>query len=105
MNVLTKDRLLIDLNLFANFWLLMEEAFPLDERRDEQSFKLQLLESDFFINLYVNHNNEPLAFISWWNLTSIRYVEHFMVSSTLRGEGVGSELFNDFLKKDDSFDY
>jgi GNAT superfamily N-acetyltransferase len=102
MNVLSKEILLNDSLLFDKFWILMEDAFPLDERRDKYSFKSMLPEADFFVKLFVDHNEEPFAFISWWNIERFRYVEHFMVSSLHRSEGIGSKIFSDFLTQESS---
>ncbi len=102
MNVLSKESLLSDSILFANFWKLMEEAFPLDERRDKYSFESMLPETDFVVKLFVDYKNDPVAFISWWHIKNFRYVEHFMVSSLHRSGGIGSKIFNDFLTEENT---
>ena len=39
-----------------------------------------------------------VGFISYWEFSSYRYIEHFAVHQGLRGRGYGSEILNAFLR-------
>ena len=83
---------------FDKVYSIMEESFPIDERRTYEEQKA-LLENELY-NIYVlydNENDNIKAFIAIWRFDDFAFVEHFVVSSLYRngkehafkeGEGV-----------------
>ncbi|NDV65623.1 GNAT family N-acetyltransferase [Bacteroides sp. 224] len=71
---------------------LMVNAFPIEEYRD-----LQVLRnytdtiSEFFMNIIFS-DDQPVGFISYWDLGSFYYVEHFAIDPSQRNGGYGQKL-------------
>lgn len=76
---------------------LYMSAFPEAERRDWQAL-ISLCESnpDFEIRV-VRDDDRSVGFISLWQWSEWRYVEHFAVDASCRGRGVGADVLRAFL--------
>lgn len=85
-----------DKNDFDRIFEIMEDAFPLSERR---TFEKQLLLFDnSFYKPYVYYKNNIIeAFILCWEICKVIFIEHFAVDKKLRGTGIGTKLLKDFL--------
>lgn len=73
---------------------LMATAFPVFERRSDAQLQAALSDSRFEL-LHIealDENNvfQEVGFVALWHLTSVDYIEHLAVDSSLRGKGVGS---------------
>ena len=78
---------------------IYELSFPIDERRDTDAV-LSLVENEKRFTLEaVCDDNRVVGFISWWNFTDWRYVEHFAIDESLRGRGIGHEVLREFLSR------
>lgn len=85
---------------FDHIWRIMLEAFPPEERRNRQGMEA-ILDDPLFRLLYRRDAQGcPAAFLTYWELDGMRYVEHFAVSSSLRGHGMGSLLLKEFMGQD-----
>ena len=91
-----KEILLKDIGAFNSLWNLMEESFPFNERKTCESYREQLFDPLFEIDLFYS-GVEIAGFIGWWHVDDFRFVEHFAVSLAIRGRGVGSMVFSQFL--------
>lgn len=81
--------------LFEDFYAIMENSFPKEERRTREGF-LSLVSSNQRYGIYALLDGEKLvAFFSVWELCGFTFGDHFAVSESLRNKGLGSE----FLKK------
>lgn len=80
---------------------LYTSAFPADERRDFSDFT-ELLSRGAFSVLGAFDDGcggaKLLAFITFWKLDGITYLEHFAVVPQMRGRGLGREVFTHFLE-------
>ncbi len=80
---------------------LYTSAFPADERRDFSDFTSLLSCGAFSVwgAFDADENDSLLAFITFWKLDEIMYLEHFAVVPQMRGHGIGREVFGNFLDK------
>lgn len=84
---------------FEKIYEIMDDSFPDSEMRTYIDQK-KLLDSDVYeIFTKEDENGEVIAFISAWNLPSCTFLEHFAVSSKLRGNGIGSKFFSEVLER------
>ncbi len=74
---------------FQEFYSLLENSFPIEERRIEtQQFNL-LSNSDYHI-LGIYNNEKFIGFITFWDLDNCIFYEHFATDPTLRNSGIGA---------------
>ncbi|MDD3570566.1 MAG: GNAT family N-acetyltransferase [Lachnospiraceae bacterium] len=72
---------------------IMDKAFPNTEMRTYEGQK-KLFDIP---NYSVLMNEEKTAFIAQWDFKKAVYIEHFAVSDSLRGNGIGKEMLEEFL--------
>jgi predicted acetyltransferase len=78
---------------------MYESAFPEDERRDWPH--LNGLIGNPACRIYLIFNGERIiGFISVWNLTEFRFIEHFTICSSERGKGFGSEVIRQIISEE-----
>lgn len=85
---------------FARLWEIMEEAFPPAERRSRKGFARIFGDPALRLAVRRDVSGLPAAFLLGWALEGFRYVEHFAVSASLRGQGMGGRMLADFLAAD-----
>lgn len=82
---------------FESVFRIMEQSFPNDEYRpfDEQ----RALLDDPRYTVYVHRSDRGTvdAFLAVWNLEGFAFLEHFAVSPTARGAGLGSTLLRELV--------
>ncbi len=77
---------------------LYHSAFPENERREWAELCLRINAEEPVFNFYVlQHNSEPIGFITLWNLPGVLYCEHFAINSRLRGKGLGTDVMKELL--------
>ena len=84
---------------FDKVYSIMEESFPIDERRTYEEQKA-LLDNELY-NIYVlydNENDNIKAFIAIWSFDDFAFVEHFAVSSLYRNGGIGALILQEVKK-------
>lgn len=82
---------------FDSFYKLMSEAFPSEERRNYEDQKKLLNEEAYNIT---SHKDEDItAFIASWEFDDFVFIEHFAVSSKMRGNGIGTAMIKGYLSK------
>lgn len=86
---------------FESLYKVMENSFPSIERRDFKGQK-KLFNKDFYNVIgYKDSNDKVCAFLAFWKFDEFNFVEHFAVDESLRGEGIGTKLFNHYLESTD----
>lgn len=76
---------------------LYESAFPVQERR-EWTDLLSLIGREPEMRLeIVKDEEEPVAFVVWWQISDWMFIEHLAVSSTRRGKNYGSRIMDHYL--------
>ena len=84
---------------FDKVYSIMEESFPIDERRTYEEQKA-LLDNELY-NIYVlydSKNDDIKAFIAIWQFDDFAFVEHFAVSSLYRNGGIGAFILQEVKK-------
>lgn len=61
----------------------------------------KLLDNPKYNIMPYKKDKDIIAFLSYWTLEdNLLFLEHFAVAKSYRGQGIGKELFNKFLKLD-----
>ena len=81
-------------------WNIMVDSFPPEERRNQDGMDKAMQDPLFHLLYRRDDKGQPAAFLTYWNLDNFRFVEHFAVSSSLRGQGIGAAILQEFLKQD-----
>ena len=82
---------------YENIYRLYHSSFPVEERRDWVDIEL-ILNTDKRFNMFVfSSENEFSGFLTFWEFENFVYVEHFAVSSSIRGQGIGSQIMKSFM--------
>lgn len=81
---------------FNEFYKILEDSFPEDERRSEERQK-ELFKNNLYRVICYKKNNEIIAFIAYWNFSDFYYIEHFAVKKSYRNNKIGSRMLRDFL--------
>jgi len=82
---------------FKIAWDLYNESFPCDERRSIVAQNEILKNPVYHFNL-IYYNNTFIGFILWWQFSKLSYIEHFAISSNLRGQGYGNLVLSQFAQ-------
>lgn len=84
---------------FDKVYSMMEESFPVDERRTYEEQKA-LLDNEMY-SIYIlpdTENDNIKAFIAIWRFDDFAFVEHFAVSSLYRNGGLGALILQEVKK-------
>ena len=57
-----------------------------------------LLEDKYSIIVKRNYSGDIQGFISCWDLTDFKYIEHFAVDKNQRGNNIGGKMIKEFCK-------
>jgi predicted N-acetyltransferase YhbS len=77
---------------------LMQQAFPLQEHRCFSEAKALLSKNEYEILVYAEQD-EIIGFIAHWLLDGVRFVEHFAVRQSERGNGIGGGIMQSYLSQ------
>lgn len=76
---------------FAEAWMLYQEAFPANERRDG-AWQEKALAAEEYRMCAAIENEAVCAIVFYWCQGDELFLEHFAVSPALRGQGLGAVL-------------
>lgn len=74
------------------------DSFPADERRDWQELKELICHPNFRLN-QVRDDQELIGLISIWNLLNFDFIEHFAISDSMRGKGIGTQVLKQVIEE------
>ncbi len=80
---------------FDEIFTILEEAFPPSERRTKADQR-KLLDLEEYTIFGLKESGSLIGFVAEWEGPEYRFVEHFVVSETFRGNGAGSKLLNEY---------
>lgn len=72
-------------------------AFPEEERRPEEAQRRNVDAEPRFHCLLASADGRPVGFITYWDFPRFSYVEHFATDPTVRGGGLGAQIFQEAL--------
>lgn len=81
---------------------LMQTAFPLEERRNNYLQREFTDNHPLFICNLISNQENPVGLITYWDLDTFYYIEHFAIDSQIRNMGYGKRtlsLLKGFLHK------
>ncbi len=82
---------------FNQIYEIMQDSFPVDERRPYEEQKALFSLSTY--QIYGKRGKgETQAFIAAYSLKDLLFIEHFAVKKTMRGQGLGGEILQELLK-------
>ena len=82
---------------YENIYRLYHSSFPVEERRDWDDMELIMNTDKRFNMLAFSTDNEFSGFLTFWEFGSFVYVEHFAVSDTKHGIGIGTQIMQNFM--------
>ena len=81
---------------------IYELSFPIDERREFASL-VELLKSKRNFSLEaICRGDDVIGMLTSWQLNEWRYIEHFAIDASMRGQGVGRSVLKTFLMQQSS---
>ena len=84
---------------FDKVYSIMEESFPIDERRTYEEQKELLNNKLYSIYILSDIENDNIkAFIAIWQFDDFAFIEHFAVSSSYRNGGIGAFILQEVKK-------
>lgn len=84
---------------FEEFMELLEEAFPPEERRSRADF-LKLCQGEDKYKIYALFKDEKMAAVfTVWEFCDFTFGDHFAVSKSLRGGGIGTSFLKQVLDR------
>jgi len=87
-----------DSAFFAQVDALYESAFPLHEKRSHAAKIRALNHANYQLQAWFD-GELFVGMIGMWNFGDYRYIEHLAVNDTLRGQGYGKRMLNQFLEQ------
>lgn len=82
---------------FEQVWQIMENSFPVDERRTYRGQK-EILENPHYQLYGCKENLKVVAFFAVWEFKDMAFVEHFAVDECFRNGGIGAGLLQELLQ-------
>lgn len=83
---------------FETFWKIYEESFPPDQRRDkEQQLEIFNAKNYDVIEILDDAKVNLIGFVAYWEFEEFIFVEHFALSKSERGKGIGGKYLKDFV--------
>ena len=81
---------------FDRVYQILEQSFPVDERRPYEAQRALLAEPRYSI-LVKREGEAILGFFATWELDGVLFLEHFAVDPAARNGGVGSQMLTELL--------
>ncbi len=82
---------------FEEFWQLYIGAFPAVERR-ELDYQIATMQSPSYYLDIILDGDSFIGFMGWWQIGSVKYIEHFATLPSLRGGGYGAKILSSFIE-------
>lgn len=81
---------------FDEIYRIMEQSFPLDERRPYEEQKVLLENPEYEIYVYKEFEKEEVkGFLAVWELEEYVFIEHFAVDNNFRNRGIGGQMLSE----------
>lgn len=76
---------------------LMKTAFPHKERRDSLHQQKLVEQNSRFYNNIILDNSTPIGILTYWDLETFIFIEHFAIDYHYRNKGYGSKALSNLL--------
>jgi len=84
---------------FLNLFNLYTQSFPSSERRSWAGLEMELMSENSFNAHVLLQNDKFVGFLNYWTFERFLYIEHFAVSSNLRGKNIGTEAMKILMEQ------
>lgn len=81
---------------FEAVWNIMEESFPVEERRNHRGQE-QILAEPYYHLYGCKQEGKLAAFFAVWEFEDFSFIEHFAVEKNHRNGGIGAALLGQLL--------
>ncbi|NDV58694.1 GNAT family N-acetyltransferase [Bacteroides sp. 519] len=88
------QRIKTDTELYDYMENLLINSFPEEEYRELSDLKEYTDHKPIFFNNIILNEGKPVGFITYWDLDSFYYIEHFAIDPNQRNGGYGQKLLN-----------
>ena len=88
-----------DTELYQYVEDLLTDSFPLDEYRPLDQWRILTDSKDSFQNNAIISDGKPVGLLTYWDLGSFYFIEHFAIDKSLRNNGYGKDVL-DLLEKE-----
>lgn len=78
--------------------LLLHQAFPIDERRNDAQQRLFTDNNSLFFCNAILSDNKFVGLLNYWNSNNFVYIEHLAINQSVRSTGYGSMAIETFCK-------
>lgn len=82
---------------FDNFWMVYNESFPKEEKRNFLQQQEIFLKQEYTLNIYIEENTLK-GFLAYWTFPNFIFVEHLAIARDGQGQGLGKSILQDFIK-------
>lgn len=84
---------------FDEIYFIMQYSFPQSERRPREK-QLALFDDERYkVCVERDYNGKIRAFMAYWGLDGVTFLEHFAVDKSLRGNGIGGKFLDELLSR------
>lgn len=83
--------------LFKQAWQLYTETFPQNERRDLETHEFLMKNTPTFHCEVLLQNKQFSGLLFWWKFEQLSFIEHFAILPTLRNQGIGQIVLQNFI--------
>lgn len=81
---------------FEEFYCILCESFPEEERRTREAQHSLLNQEEYHI-LEIEQQGRMIGFLAYWDFGEFLYGEHFALQSCCRGRGIGTRVLHKML--------
>ena len=85
---------------FTQAWELYQDAFPINERKLLEAQTIVMSNPMYHYDIFVV-DNKLIGFLLWWDLDSVRYIDHFATVKEQRNKGYGKSILENFMSLND----
>lgn len=80
---------------FELFYPIMKYSFPENERRSKSAQRALFDDARYKVTAKRDERGKIVAFMAYWKLDDVTYLEHFAVDRELRGAGLGGAFLDE----------
>lgn len=86
-----------DISSFDDIYKIMASSFPESERRSEAGQRALFADGRYKAAVKRGGDGEIVAFVAYWQLDGVTFLEHFAVDGSLRGGGLGGAFLDELI--------
>lgn len=88
---------LLNADSFDEMYAIMEASFPRSERRSREAQRALFADAGYKVCAEADDDGRLRAFMAYWELNGVTFLEHFAVRPALRGAGTGGRFLDGLM--------